>query len=134
MNGQIPGIRELICYLEDTGITTCILYGSAASNRIRAESDIDIAIAGNAPLTPEKLLNCYLKAVELLKREVDISDLRLAHGLFMKEILTGGEILLNKDPVFLGRKAIEMMDYQTDLAPGVNAMLKKRLELAIRGK
>ena len=36
---------------------------------------------------PETLVKHYLKAVDYLHREVDLSDLQLAKGLLLKEIL-----------------------------------------------
>ncbi len=127
-------MQELLAYLESSGITICILYGSAVSKRNIPKSDIDLSIAAGEPLRPEARVKHYLKAVDCLHKEVDLSDLRSAKGLFLKEILTKGEILLNKDPEFLGKKAIEMMDYQSDLAPAVNSMLKARLEAVLNGK
>jgi len=127
-------LPELLTYFIDSGIHTCILYGSAAAGKITSSSDIDLAIAADETLSPGDLVKQYLKAVECLHREVDLSDLRAAKGVFLKEILTEGEVLINENPDFLGAKAVEMMDYQTDLAPSVNAMLKRRLEQAIDGK
>jgi predicted nucleotidyltransferase len=134
MAQDIPGLPELLTYFENNGITVCILYGSAASERHISKSDIDLSIAADEPLKPETLVTHYVKAVDFLHREVDLSDLRAAKGLFLKEILTKGEVLLNRDPEFLGKKAIEMMDYQTDLAPAVNSMLKARLEAVLNEK
>lgn len=79
MKQDISGLPKLLTYFENNGITVCIIYGSAASKRYISKCDIDL------------------------------SDLRTAKGFFLKEILTKGEILLNKDPEFLGKKAIEMM-------------------------
>jgi predicted nucleotidyltransferase len=134
MRGDIPGLEQLIDYLRSQGIRTCLLYGSAAAAELRADSDIDLAVAADAPLSAEKLKDHYLQAVSLLHREVDLRDLHRARGLYLKEVLTKGEILLNEDPEFLGNKAIEMMDYQSNLAPGVNALLKRRLERSLDGK
>jgi predicted nucleotidyltransferase len=134
MRADIPGLEEFITYLRSQGIRTCILYGSAAAEGLRADSDIDIAVAATVPLSAFELKDHYLKAVNFLGREVDLRDLRRARGLYLKEIMTKGEILLNEDPEFLGSKAIEMMDYQSSLAPGINAMLKRRLERTLDGK
>jgi len=76
----------------------------------------------------------YLKATSLLTREVDLRDLRRAKGLYLKEILSKGIILLNEDPQFLGAKAIEMMDYQSDLAPQVNAIREIQIERMLNEK
>ncbi|MFW5994852.1 MAG: type VII toxin-antitoxin system MntA family adenylyltransferase antitoxin, partial [Spirochaetia bacterium] len=119
MSEEIAGFAELIEYLRNEGITSCILYGSAADRRMRADSDIDLAVASDTALDPETLARHYLKSSSLLQKNVDLRDLRRAKGLYLKEVLTRGRILLNDDPQFLGNKAIEMMDYQTDLAPQV---------------
>jgi predicted nucleotidyltransferase len=134
MKREVSGLDEVIHYFNSSGIRTCILYGSAGTGSAGSRSDIDLAIAGEAPLSSETLIRHYLNAVDLLHREVDLVDLRNAKGLILKEILTKGDILINNDPEFLARKAMEMMDYQSDLAPGVNEMLKKRLERALYGK
>ena len=131
---EIPGLEELVSYFAKNGIQTCILYGSAGSSRFSEKSDIDLAVAAENRLSYDDLVRYYLKAVELLQREVDIKDLRTVQGVLLKEILTTGKILINKDHTFLGTKAVEMMDFQTDLAPQVNAMLKTRLEKAAYGK
>ena len=128
MKAEIPGLRELLDYFKCEGIHTCLLYGSAAAGRLRSGSDIDLAIATEAELSPEALTRHYLQATSLLKREVDLRDLRRAKGLYLKEVLTKGKILLNDNPQFLGNKSIEMMDYQTDLAPLVNAIRRQQLE------
>jgi len=125
---ELPGLGEFLEYLKNEGVLTCILYGSAAADRLRSDSDIDLAIAAAGELSADALTRHYLKATSLLKREVDLRDLRRAKGLYLKEILTKGEILLNEDPQILGGKAVEMMDYQTDLAPQVNAIREELLE------
>ncbi len=99
--------------------------------RLRTGSDIDLAIAAETELSPETLSRYYLQASSLLKREVDLRDLRRAKGLYLKEVLTKGKILLNDNPQFLGNKAIEMMDYQTDLAPQINAIRRQQLERSL---
>lgn len=131
---EIPGLEELVSYFAKNGIQTCILYGSAGSSRFSEKSDIDLAVAAENRLSAEDLVRYYLKSQEILHREVDIKDLHTAQGVLLKEILTTGDILINKDHAFLGAKAIEMIDFQTDLAPQVNSMLKTRLEKAAYGK
>ncbi len=134
MMGDIQGLTELIDYFRREGIKSCILYGSAAGGRLRSDSDIDLAIAADGELAVETLTRHYLKATSLLQRDVDLRDLRRAKGLYLKEILTKGTILLNEDPQFLGTKAIEMMDYQSDLAPQINMIRKKQLEWLLNEK
>ena len=128
MSEEIAGLAELLEYFRSEGVTSCILYGSGAHGRLRADSDIDLAIAADTVLDTETLTRHYVKANTLLRRNIDLRDLRRARGLYLKEVLTKGKILLNNDPPFLGNKAIEMMDYQTDLAPQVNAIRQKQLE------
>ena len=128
MEENIPGLNDLIDYFRSEGVKSCILYGSAAGGRLRTDSDIDLAIAADTELSTAALTRHYLKADSLLKRSIDLRDLRRAKGLYLKEILTRGRILINDDPQFLVNKAIEMMDYQTDIAPQVNAIREKQLE------
>lgn len=134
MREEIPGLHELLEYFKGKEVHTCILYGSAAAGRRRSDSDIDLAIAADSEFSPKSLTRHYLQATSLLKSEVDLRDLRRAKGLYLKEILTKGKILLNEEPQFLGNKAIEMMDYQTDLAPQVNAIRREQLERSLYEK
>ena len=127
----MTGLNELLQYFKGAGVHTCILYGSAAAGRLRFGSDIDLAIAAETELAPETLSRYYLQASSLLQREVDLRDLRRAKGLYLKEVLTKGKILLNDNPQFLGNKSIEMMDYQTDLAPQINAIRRQQLERSL---
>jgi predicted nucleotidyltransferase len=87
-NEELPGLSELLDYLKNEGVTSCILYGSAARGRLRSGSDIDLAIAADDELSAETLTRHYLTASSLLHREVDLRDLRRARGLYLKEILT----------------------------------------------
>jgi uncharacterized protein len=134
MNEAIPGLSGLLEYFRKEGLRLCILYGSAAAGSLRSDSDIDLAIAGDGILGAEELSRYYLKAVSLLHREVDLRDLRRAKGLYLKEVLTRGNILLNEDPQFFGNKAIEMMDYQTDLAPQINRIRLQLLQRKLHEK
>ncbi len=134
MMEEVQGLSELIEFFRGEGIKSCVLYGSAAGGRLRSDSDIDLAIAADGELSAETLMKYYLKATSLLTREVDLRDLRRAKGLYLKEILSKGIILLNEDPQFLGAKAIEMMDYQSDLAPQVNAIREIQIERMLNEK
>jgi len=91
-------------------------------------SDLDFAVSGPDLLGAEQLSEINSMACSLFHREIDLVDLRTAHGIFLKEILTGSQNILCEDRDFLGKKAIEMMDFQTDLAPGINRMLLERLQ------
>ena len=134
MEEEIAGLTELVEYLRSEGVRSCILYGSAASGRLRPDSDIDLAVAADELISPVTLAQHYSKATALLHRDVDLRDLRRAKGLYLKELLTKGRLLLNEDPQFLGNKAIEMMDYQTDLAPQVNAIREQQLKRMLHEK
>ena len=128
MEENIPGLNDLVDYFRSEGVKSCILYGSAAGGRLRTDSDIDLSTVAETDLSTAALPRHFLKADSLLKRSIDLRDLRRAKGLYLKEILTRGRILINDDPQFLGNKAIEMMDYQTDIAPQVNAIREQQLE------
>ena len=128
-------IHRLVEDFVQKGVSTIILYGSAATDKTGGlKSDVDLAVAGEELLTPEELSDMYLSASSIVQREVDIVDLRRAKGFFLKEILTKGEIILNEDPGFLASRAEEMMDYQTNLAPGVEAMLRQRLARSLHAE
>ncbi len=77
------------------------LFGSFGSENERAESDVDIALllppmqAGSEPdlqLTP-----CRAALVKLLRRDVDLLNVRQVSTVFQKEIIAEGRLIFCAD-------------------------------------
>jgi len=73
------------------------IFGSMVKNRVRNDSDIDIAILTDKQIDEYKLYMVSQQLADELKREVDIVDLRRASTVFKAEILRTGKLIYNSD-------------------------------------
>jgi predicted nucleotidyltransferase len=73
------------------------IFGSMVKNRVRNDSDIDIAILTEKQIDEYKLYMISQKLADELKREVDIVDLKNASTVFKAEILRNGKLIYNSD-------------------------------------
>lgn len=80
-----------------------IVFGSFASGTATPQSDIDLAVAANGPLTSERKIELMNAVSVALGRETDLVDLTTATGTVFKQALSHGRVILKKDPVKLAR-------------------------------
>lgn len=73
------------------------IFGSMVKNRVRNDSDIDIAILTEKQIDEYKLYMISQQLADELKREVDIVDLKNASTVFKAEILRNGKLIYNSD-------------------------------------
>ena len=109
-------------------IKLCILYGSAASGRLRKESDIDIAIAGDVQFSRDYLVDLQLALSRRLGYEVDIVDIKNLEGLILSEILRKGKVLIKKDTGLYAEFIKKVINFNEDVLPNIRMILKKRAE------
>ncbi len=112
----------------DSRIKLCILYGSAVAGRLTDRSDIDIAIAGDAPFKAENLVELQLELSRRLGREVDLVDMKNLEGLILSEILRHGIVLIKKDKALYAGYIKKVIYFNEDVLPGMRMILKKRAE------
>lgn len=74
------------------------LYGSAAQGRMGPRSDVDIALAGEDPLSLDQRLTLMSELSLSLGREVDLLDLQSAEGLIFNKAIAGCQVVLNRKP------------------------------------
>ncbi|MCF7708233.1 MAG: nucleotidyltransferase domain-containing protein [Verrucomicrobia bacterium] len=69
-------LRLLIEYFKDAlpGLRGIYLFGSAVTNELDSESDIDIAVLLNRALTAGEVYKLTMRAVDLFDRPVDIIE------------------------------------------------------------
>ena len=67
------------------------------TNRVRNDSDIDIAILTDKQIDEYQLYMISQQLADDLKREVDIVDLKRASTVFKAEILRNGKLIYNSD-------------------------------------
>jgi uncharacterized protein len=75
------------------------LFGSRARGDARADSDLDLAMLGARPLSPEILAETRETLEAKLGCDVDLVDLATASTMLAREILTDGRRLAAPDPV-----------------------------------
>jgi predicted nucleotidyltransferase len=74
-----------------------ILFGSAASEKLKAESDIDLALLEVPQLNTTDSVELTLSLSRLVGREIDLVDLSKAHGAILSETIGSGIVLKNSD-------------------------------------
>lgn len=72
------------------------LFGSQASGRQRADSDIDIAIFTTEPLSAQARWQLTQQLAREWNREVDIVDLRRCSTVLRMQIVTEGRVIIDK--------------------------------------
>jgi predicted nucleotidyltransferase len=94
---DLTRLREQLAPLyEDPEIDLVVLFGSRAAGEGHAESDIDLAIRGEAPLDLVAVTN---RVTRLLRTDrVDLVDLRRASPLLLREVARRGWLLYERSP------------------------------------
>jgi predicted nucleotidyltransferase len=110
-----------------------ILFGSAVKNRLRPDSDIDIAVAGSRTLLSDQKYDMLLSLSEALAREVDIVDLQAVAGSILQQALCKGVIIKKTSPPILAELIKKMWYNQSDMMPYTRRILKARCERFIHG-
>jgi len=73
------------------------IFGSIITNRVRNDSDIDIAILTDKKIDEYQLYMMSQQLADDLKREVDIVDLKRASTVFKAQVLRNGKLIYNSD-------------------------------------
>ncbi|HEY0827595.1 MAG TPA: nucleotidyltransferase domain-containing protein [Bacilli bacterium] len=76
-----------------------ILFGSAASLRLRVDSDVDIAFMSEKTFSTYELFMVAQEMAGVLGREVDLIDFQKANTVFQAQIIGNGAILLDNKPM-----------------------------------
>lgn len=89
--GRLRNLPEVIPDLE-----LLVAFGSAVKGRMRARSDLDVAVRCT---TPADLDSLYLALAPLLGTDrLDLVDLRRAGPVLMMEVARSGRVLYEKRP------------------------------------
>lgn len=124
-------LRKVLINFQD--VKLCIVFGSAASDKSTPQSDLDIAVAGERPLTGEKLLELVEAFTEAANREIDLIDLATATGLILKQALSTGVVVQNLDKTLYARLISRMLFNEADMMPYFHRTLQERRKRFLDG-
>ena len=79
------------------GMRLAILFGSLANAQARPQSDLDLAVLMEAPLSAESKMTLISELSQAIGRPVDLIDLRVAGEPLLGQILKHGVRLLGSD-------------------------------------
>lgn len=102
-----------------TEVTVGILYGSVVTERFADHSDVDLAVAADHEMSYDELFSISDELGSAIGREAQVRDLRRLEGLILREVLTEGTVIKNRDPELLGRRIADMLDFSEDWLPSV---------------
>ena len=91
--------EEVMNFLNKDNISTMLTFGSFNNDNFSEESDIDIAIIGKHKIDLEEILEIELFLGRLIKREIDVIDLKSRSlNLFLKiNVLNDGIVIYSND-------------------------------------
>ena len=104
--------KEVVNFLNKYNISSMLTFGSFNNDNFSEESDIDIAIIGKHKIDLDEILEFELFLEKLLKREIDVIDLRSGSlNIFVKiNVLNEGIIIYSNDDNYILDKFIDITD------------------------
>jgi uncharacterized protein len=114
-------------------IKLCIVFGSVAAGKASADSDADIAVAAEQPLSGNKILDLMKEFSAAMNCEIDLIDLMTATGLILKQALSTGRIAQNLDKSLYARLISRMLFNQADMMPYYDRILQERRRRFLNG-
>ena len=124
-NTLLTKLRELLACQDD--IRLSIVFGSVADGRETAESDLDIALLADSPLTPERKMALIDALAQMSERPIDLIDLSTVGEPLLGEILQHGQRLTGADSTWATLVTQHLFD-AADFLPYRNRMLTQRRE------
>jgi uncharacterized protein len=135
---NIQPVPEIVAQAKETlctepGLRLAILYGSAATGKMRTDSDVDIALLFARPLGAERKMELKSRLESELQRDVDLIDLFSLSGTILKQVLHKGRVLIQTKPGELAGLIQKMIYNQADMMPYVSRTLIERQRRFIHG-
>jgi len=130
-SGLLAALSELL--EAEPSLRLAVVYGSAAAGRDGPHSDLDIAVAGDDPMSPDEVDALRLRLKAAGRRPVDLVDLHRVRGVLLAEILVRGRATLNRRPALLAGFIVRMLDFQESLLPLVRRIRLRRAEALAHG-
>ena len=106
-------------------LVLAIVFGSVAQGQARPDSDLDIAVAANVPLTAVEKIDIIAALAKCTGRPVDLIDLNGVAEPLLGQILRHGRRLLGSDGAY-GSLLSKHLFEQADFMPYRNRVLAER--------
>jgi predicted nucleotidyltransferase len=124
--------EEVKLWCQARGIDLCILFGSQATGKVRANSDVDIALfSATDPTLKDRLLRLYGELEDLFGYEVDLVIIeRDTDPVLRLEIFQHGKPLYESQPgLFIQQRilAVKIFDDTEPLRRWRRHVLAKRI-------
>jgi len=128
-NKLIGKLRELLARQED--IRLSIVFGSVAGGTQNSESDLDIAVLADGPLTTRRKIALIDDLAQVAERPIDLIDLSTAGEPLLGQILQHGQRLTGADSTWATLVTKHLFD-AADFLPYRDRMLRARREAWIK--
>ncbi|MBK8754223.1 MAG: nucleotidyltransferase domain-containing protein [Candidatus Competibacteraceae bacterium] len=119
-NDRIRQILERHSY-----ILLAILFGSLARNTEGVDSDIDLAVSADRPLSINEKMQLIMDIAEVIGRPVDLIDLFTVGEPLLGQIITGGRRIVGSDSRYASI-LIKHLFNQADFMPYRRRILQER--------
>lgn len=113
----------------ETSVLFCSVCGSVGKERETANSDSDVAIAGQEALSSDCLAGLNVRLSDRMGRDADVIDLRAKSGVILQEVLRSGKVLINKSPDIYAYLIRKMWHNQEDMMPNTRMIWKRHQKL-----
>ena len=131
MQALVEMVRGVLRRYPD--VRLCIIFGSAVSGKTSPESDLDVAVAADQPLTADRRLELTEAFSAAANREVDLVDLMAVSGPILRQALSKGVVVTNRDKDLYARLISRMLFNQADMMPYYDRILRERRTRFLNG-
>ncbi len=122
-------LQTIINILKDeTSCTDIVIFGSFALGTQNSESDIDIAIRTDKEISKKDIFELSNKLSDILKRDIDLVDLKQIQDGFRYEILINGETIYTKDATNFEYYKLDMYREYLELNESRQDIIRKMKE------
>ncbi|MBO4704250.1 MAG: nucleotidyltransferase domain-containing protein [Spirochaetaceae bacterium] len=119
-------------FSQNEKIDTVLLFGSFSKGTFNENSDIDIAVHSQLPLDYETLSTIQTELSLLCHREIDLSDLAQAEGIFLYQIMTTGVKIKIKPTVFV-KYLTKALCFKEDFLPAIEYIRREKIRRFVNG-
>jgi predicted nucleotidyltransferase len=108
-----------------SNVSLAIIFGSVAAGRPRADSDLDIAVGADKPISMPERIAIIQTLAEVTGRPIDLIDLAAVTEPLLGQILKHGRRVLGSDTSY-GKLISRHLIDQEDFMPLIDRMLAER--------